>query len=118
MMSRPSASFVSLIGLHASDESLDQHAAQRPKRIAPVRCQPDLAAQTDRVSASPEVFAAVVERAHPGAGENRQLNARVAQLSHDAQPDWLDRAPRQAAEAVLEQRLTRLRIKAQAFEGV
>src|SRR6266852_9420601 len=100
-MSRPSASFVSLIRLHAPDESLNQHAAQRTKRVAPVGRQPDLAAQTDRISASPEVFAAVVERAHPGAGDNRQLNARVTQFSHNAQPDRLDRPPRQAAEPIL-----------------
>src|SRR5260370_37561852 len=101
-MSRPSASFVSLIRLHASDESLNQQAAQRPERIAPVRRQPDLAAQTDRVSAGPEEFAAVVERAHAGAGDDRQLDARIAQLSDHAQADRLDRPPRQAAEAVLQ----------------
>src|SRR5947207_15472799 len=116
-MSRPSASFVSLIRLHASDESLDQHPAQRTKRIAPVRRQPDLAAQADRVSTGPEKLAAIVERAHAGAGDNRQLDACIAQLSDDAQTHRLDRATRQAAEPVLEQRLACLGMEPQPFPG-
>src|SRR5205823_5108661 len=74
---RPSPKCVTFIRLHALDESLDEQPAQWAEHVLPVRCQPDLAAETDGVGARPEIFAAVVKGADARAGNDGQRDSRI-----------------------------------------
>ena len=93
----------------------DLQPAQRSQRVAPVRRQPDFAAQADRVGARPEELAAVVEVADTGAGDDRQRDAALAQLRDHPQTNWLDRPARQPAIAVFQEWLASAWIETQAL---
>ena len=89
-----------------------------PQRVHRHRRQPDRAAQRDGVGACPEVLAAVVEVADAAVRDDRQPEARVAQLRDDPQADGLDRPPGDRPVPVPQVRLAGVGAQAQALHRV
>ena len=79
---------------HPRDQPADPQALERPERVERHPLEPDRRPEADRVGARPDVLAAVVEVADPAVGDDRQPDARVAQLRDDPQADRLDRRAR------------------------
>ncbi len=103
---------------HPVDQPPDPQPFDRSQRVQRHRPQPDGGAQGDGIGARPEVLAAVVEVADAAVRDDREPEARVAQLGHDPQADGLDRPPRDRPVAVLQVRLAGVGAQAQALDGV